>query len=113
VDGAVAEAMFPRGPAAAATAATPSPVATSAVTGIRARPGWPAVSSSSRVAEMSAATTVAPSRASRSAVAWPMPEAAPVTIAVFPVNRPGTASVLEFMAATSPFSQACRGVERQ
>ena len=38
---------------------------------------------------MSAATTRAPSRARRSAVARPMPEPAPVTIAVLPVKRPG------------------------
>jgi hypothetical protein len=92
----------------ATTAATPSAVATSAVTGISAGPGFWAVSSLSRVSEMSAATTVAPSRASRSTVARPMPEPAPVTMAVFPANRPETVSVLVLMAATSPISRACR-----
>jgi len=38
---------------------------------------------------MSAITTRAPSRARRSAVARPMPEPAPVTMAVLPVKRPG------------------------
>jgi hypothetical protein len=38
---------------------------------------------------MSAVTTRAPSRARRSAVARPMPEPAPVTMAVQPVKRPG------------------------
>ena len=40
-------------------------------------------------ASMSAATTQAPSEARRSAVALPMPEAAPVTTAVLPSNLIG------------------------
>ena len=94
--------------ALATTTAAPSPVTTSAVTGISARPEFPAVSSLSRASEMSAATTVASSRASRSAVARPMPEPAPVTMAVLPANRPGTVSVLVLMAATSQVSRVWR-----
>ncbi len=37
---------------------------------------------------MSAAMTRPPSLAIRRAVAWPMPEAAPVTMTVLPANRP-------------------------
>ena len=40
--------------------------------------------------DMSVAITSAPSCASRFAVARPMPDPAPVTRAVFPVNRSGT-----------------------
>jgi len=45
--------------------------------------------SSKRVVEMSTAMTRPPSRATRDAVARPMPDAAPVTITVRPSNRPG------------------------
>ena len=41
-----------------------------------------------RSASTSATQTDAPSRASSSAVAWPMPDAAPVTMAALPATRP-------------------------
>jgi hypothetical protein len=78
-----------RPPAAATTAWVPSSVATSPATGTRSRSGNSAVSRSRRSAAMSAITTRAPSWARRSAVARPMPEPAPVTMAVRPVKRPG------------------------
>src|SRR5215472_5083741 len=65
----------------------------------------------SGVATEGRVASVAPSRASRSAVDRPIPEPAPVTIAVFPANRPGTVSVPWLMTATSPVSGACRGGE--
>jgi hypothetical protein len=45
--------------------------------------------SSKRLVEMSTAMTRPPSRATRDAVARPMPDAAPVPITVRPSNRPG------------------------
>ena len=77
-----------RPPAAATTAATVSSVEMSPATGTRSSPAFSATRSSRRSLLMSAAMTRPPSLAMRSAVAWPMPEAAPVTMTVLPANRP-------------------------
>ena len=50
----------------------------------RSAPAW----CSAALALMSATTTVAPSRASRADVAAPIPDAPPVTTAIFPATLP-------------------------
>lgn len=77
-----------RSPAAATIASTVSCFVMSPATRITASPSS-ARTSSRRSALMSTAITRPPSRATRDAVARPMPDAAPVTTTVLPPNRPG------------------------
>jgi hypothetical protein len=69
---------------AAMTASIVRLSATSPATVLTSDSGSDAFTSSSRSATMSVATTLAPSSASLTAVARPIPEPAPVTMTVFP-----------------------------
>ena len=76
-----------------ADAAGESQVTVTQDTATKASKGSSATSPFSRISEISVATTLAPSRHSRSAVARPIPKPAPVTMTVFPENRPGMVSI--------------------
>ena len=85
-------AMFARAsivsPAASTMAAMPASSVMSAVSETMSEPACSATNSSRRSWLTSTAMTRPPSRATREAVARPMPEPAPVTMTVWPVKRP-------------------------
>src|SRR6059058_4454806 len=76
-------------PAAASRAATPSGVRRSATIAVAVAPAASRVrtTASARDASRPATTTDAPSRPYASAIAWPIPDVAPVTSARTPVSR--------------------------
>src|SRR6478735_2922848 len=80
---------------AATTASTSSRLTRSPGTMVKSRSGKASTSSLSRGSEMSAVMTRAPSWARRTAVARPMPDPAPVTMAVLPANRPAVNGVAD------------------
>ena len=75
-------------PAASMMRAMPSSSVMSAVSATTSAPACSATNSSRRSWLTSTAITRPPSRATRDAVARPMPEPAPVTMTVWPVKRP-------------------------
>ncbi len=75
-------------PAASRIAPSAASSVMSAATGTISASANSAAKSSRRSCEMSTAITRPPSRATREAVARPIPEPAPVTMTVLPVNRP-------------------------
>ncbi len=93
-----------RAPAAATIASTDSwaVMSPATVTISAAAPRRSAANASSFSAEMSTAITRPPSRATRDAVARPMPLAAPVTMTVLPAKRPGVTFSTQPVGADSP-----------
>ena len=109
-------AMFARpsmvSPAAAMTASIASCVVRSPATVVMSASGNSALRASSFSVEMSAAMTRPPSQAMRTAVALPMPDAAPVTMTVLWVKR-APAGLQELRLRSGSLRRSLRGRGRR